>query len=556
MPVAATDENRENDAADVISSRRRIPASIVFYVVCFAAATTTFEMAAARISAATSDAATALLEGHALDGGHLLLHGWSLSLDSFWALEAAAYALVLPFTGVHLYVLHAVPALLAAAVLFVGIALVVPGHRRNGRLVAIGSLLALLAFPSPVLAYFFLQGPWHVSTTLACFVAFALVAESNSSRRALAAAVVLALSTTSDASAVVIGAGPILVVGICQLARTRRLRSSFRMLLVAPVSILFALLIREVGRGLGMYTLVNRNLVISLKSLRVNLHHLVPHLEALFGTTNLASLAVPRVSGVFVVVRSIELLGVATMLVVGLVGGGRLLLDLRQARAPLAPSRVIEALLLTCFVVDLAFFVIGSANGHVEFTKYLTTAVLALSIASSGLLARTITNLQTPRLRYLGPPGVVLLALSAMQFFSLATHPAPIQKTHQLVSFLESHHLHDGVATYPIASLVTVDSSLGVALRPVIASGDGVVTTFGRQEDDSWYSGRRFDFLVYDTSVPWHDVNEKSAVQSFGRVDRVFAVGPYRVLVFAKRFRVPSNPSPGGSSPLHVTFNL
>lgn len=556
MPVAATSAEGDRERLDT-SAARRLPARVFAVVlVLFCAVTASFEMAAAQISATTGDAATALLEGRALDSGHLLLHGWSLSLDSFWALEATAYALVLPFTGVHLYVLHVEPALLAAATLFLGIGLVASGQSHRGRVAAVGALLALVAFPPPVLAYFFLQGPWHVSTTLACFIAFALVAGARSTWRPLTAALVLALSITSDASTVVIGALPVLIVGLVQLARSRSLRASHRTLFVAPVAVLLTLVIRVVGKSLGMYTLVNRNLVISLKQLRINLHLLIPHLEALFGVANLPPLSVERVSGLFVVVRLVELAVVIAMLGVGLFGGGRLLCELRHRRDPLSSTRVIEALLLVCFVIDLAFFVIGSANGHVEFTKYLTTAMLAVAIASSRLLGRAVSARATRVLRLLSAPAAALLVLSAVQFYGVAVHRAPFQKTHQLVAFLEAHHLSEGVASYPIASLVTVDSSLVVSLRPVTASRAGVVTSFGRQEDSAWYGAHRFTYLVYDTSVPWHNVNRASAEHSFGKADRTYVVGPYRVLVWQKSFEIAPNPVTGGSSPLHIVFHL
>ena len=528
-----------------------VPASLAVVV----AVTASYEMAAARISAATADAATALLEGHALDRGSLVLQGWSLSLDSFWGLEALFYALILPFTGIHLYVLHLEPALVATTLFGSAVLLGTVGQRRRAAIVAVLVLVALIAFPSPDLAYFLLQGPWHITTALACFVAFYLVANSSTYLSAAVAGVILAVAATSDATAIVLGIVPVLAVGSLQLIRTRRVRVASPMLSAGlGAAVLFAV-IHEFGKHLGMYTLVNRNLIISTKQLRVNLNLVVPHLRALFGVGTLAIPSVGQRFGAYEIVRVLVAIVVVVVVLACCYRALKLMFRLRHTQPPLSTGRLIEALLLVFFILDVAFFVIGSAKGHVEFTKYLTPGVLAISIVTARVLGEVSAFIPRYARRASAVVGLCAVALCGAQFFSTALRTAPFQKSHQLAVFLDRHHLGAGIASYPIASLVSVDSALREPLRPVSVSPAGDITTFGRQEDARWYSGTTFGYLVFDSSTPWHNVNLASAEHTYGTVSRIYAVGPYRVLTWSHRITV--QPSPvSGSSPLHVIFDL
>lgn len=538
------------------SSRLRRAATVVPTVLAVGAAlTASYEMAAAQISATTADAATALLEGRALDHGNVLLHGWSLSLDSFWGLDALAYALVLPFTGVHLYVLHLEPALVATVVLGLAFVLAAIDHRRRAMAVSALVLLALIAFPSPDLAYFMLQGPWHITTALACFAAFYLVANNCNALRAALAGVILAVASTSDATALVLGVAPVIVVGCLQLVRTRRVHVALPILTAGLGGLALVAIIHEFGKHLGMYTLVNRNLVISTKQLEVNLDRVVPHLRALFGVGTVPILSVSQHFGAYEVVRGLLAVVVVGTFALCIFRAGRFVFGLRRAAPPLSRGRLIEALLVIFVLLDLAFFVVGSANGHVEFTKYLTPGVLAISIVAARLLGEWSVSIPRIARRGGAAVGLVCVGLCAAQYFSVASDAAPYQASHQLAVFLDAHHLGAGVASYPIASLVSVDSALREPLRPVSTESAGLIMTFGRQEDSSWYGSSTFGYLVFDTSVPWHGVNLVSAEHTYGAVSHIYTVGPYRVLTWSHRIRVQASPVVG-SSPLHVIFHL
>ena len=66
-----------------------------------------------------SDGATVILEGQTMSAGHLLLPAWSLSLDSFWSIDAIFYAIAVHLFGVRGNLIFLVPAVIAAVVILV-----------------------------------------------------------------------------------------------------------------------------------------------------------------------------------------------------------------------------------------------------------------------------------------------------------------------------------------------------------------------------------------------------------------------------------------------------
>ncbi len=126
------------------------------------------DAAAARAFAGNSDGATVVLEGVAIRHGHLLLGGWDLSFDSFWGIDAGVYAAVSLFLGLHRDLLVVVPALLALGIIALGVAVAWRGRALRVAVIASLVVVVVLGMPSPMLAFFLLQGPWHVGTALLC----------------------------------------------------------------------------------------------------------------------------------------------------------------------------------------------------------------------------------------------------------------------------------------------------------------------------------------------------------------------------------------------------
>ena len=128
--------------------------------------------AAHHAFAGDSDGATVVLQGQAMRSGNVTLHGWALSLDSFWTIDAVVYSLVELVTGVHGMLLYLVPAVIAAAVIVVGVFLAREGRRGIAAVAAGTTVIVVLALPSHELANVFLRVQLHIGTALLCLCAF------------------------------------------------------------------------------------------------------------------------------------------------------------------------------------------------------------------------------------------------------------------------------------------------------------------------------------------------------------------------------------------------
>ena len=171
---------------------------------------------------ANSDSATVALEGQSLTHGNLTLSGWSLSLDSFWTVDALFYALGSALIGFTPALVHAVPAVIALLVICLGIIAARLGLPRRGSLVAGGVVVALLGLPSHTLATFFLQGPWRIATALWCLAAFVALSRGGFGWRFVIAVVFLAAGLLGDLQTVGMGVAPVALAGLVAAARTRR----------------------------------------------------------------------------------------------------------------------------------------------------------------------------------------------------------------------------------------------------------------------------------------------------------------------------------------------
>jgi hypothetical protein len=106
----------------------------------------------ARVYAGGSDRATAILEGQAVGSGNVLLHGWILTHDSFWTIDAFFYALAVRVGGLRTGLLNLEPALAVAIAVVVGALVASRGHRGGAAIAGAATAVVLLAFPTNAMA--------------------------------------------------------------------------------------------------------------------------------------------------------------------------------------------------------------------------------------------------------------------------------------------------------------------------------------------------------------------------------------------------------------------
>jgi len=485
-----------------------------------------------------SDGATVVLEGQSLRLGHLGLHGWDLSLDSFWSVDAPVYALAVLIAGVRIQLLHAVPAFIALSTVVVGALLAARG--RKGLAAAFGALtvVALLGLPSPDLAFFTLQGPWHIGTTLWCLVAFALLASGRFGIGWAVAVVFLAAGLLGDLQALALGVAPALVAGLAAIGRTRSWRAGLSSAAAAPAAVVLALAARFVLVRVGAFEIAHGVVHAHASQLPSNLGHIATWGAALLGVGAAPIGPAPVLSAEDLtngpaVFRLLRIVG----LVVVIVAVALAVADLARGTARRGDSAEqstwrLDDLLLMGLVGDLAVFVAVAPNGNGDYARYLSAGVIFGSILAGRRVGKLLEGTSSRGLVVAAVVLVASLAAYGAEELSDLSGPAAPQSAVALGAFLTEHHLDNGVGDYWSSSIVTVTTSGRVAVRPVIPDSTGQLIRYGRQSSADWYD-KPFAFLVYDTARPWRKVDATSAVASFGAPARTYAVGSYRVLVWS-----------------------
>jgi hypothetical protein len=165
----------------------------------------------ARTFARDSDDAAFVLEAQDILRGNLLLHGWNLPPDTFYASITPWYVIGTMVTPDPAELMNLVPSLIYAVL--VGLLLTIVWNRseprhRAGSILAILAVVALPAFATvgPPTA----TGAEHTTTVLFVLATFYLLSAGT---RPVAAAISLALATIGDPMAIFIGTIPLVVAG-------------------------------------------------------------------------------------------------------------------------------------------------------------------------------------------------------------------------------------------------------------------------------------------------------------------------------------------------------
>jgi hypothetical protein len=530
--------------------RREITRWFVVAIGVGAAAAALFvglDAAARHAFAGNSDGATVVLEGVAIRHGHLLLNGWDLSYDSFWGIDAVAYAVVSLVLGLRRDLLDVVPTLLALGVIAVSVSICWRGRRPQVAGIAALVVVAVLGLPSPVLAFFLLQGPWHVGTALWCLIAFVGLRRRRFDLGWVVAVLFLATALLSDLSAIPLGLLPSFFVGLLAMARYRSIRSGLSTLAAAVLAALLALGVRALSVHIGTFSIAHGVTKAQRSEYPENVKLVLRWGAGLLGAGKvpigptpalgpyelLSSAGLQRAFHLLVLVVVVAAFVFA---VVSLVFGavtGRQLLALSPARSHL------NDLLLSGAGGSAALFVVLCPNGNGDYARYLTPAVIFAAVLAASVVAHVMTLVRTERALNLVLAVVVALSVVGVVGFDRELdRPSAPQSAVALGSFLEAHDLRSGVGDYWSSSIVTVVTGGQVAVRPVIPNKSSILVRYGRQSAADWYANVHFTFLVFDLARPWRGVNATTATATLGKPAQQFNVGTYVVLVWPQGFQV------------------
>lgn len=500
-----------------------------------------------------SDGASVVLEGQSLQAGHLTLAGWRLSFDSFWTVDAPFYAIAVAIFGVRSMLMHLVPAVLAALVITVGAALARSGRRGWAGWAGALTVVALLAFPSHALASFFLLGPLHVGTSLWCLLAFAALCLVQGRWRIALAACLLAAGLLGDLQTLAFGVAPVFVAGLAASARHRSWRAGAAALLTAAGSLAVAGVVRLVAKAIGTFHIAHSERAAGRQMIR-NVRLEPGYLARLFGVGTRgfgtggapAALVVVHVVGLAAVVAAV--VAAVGSLVWGAVAGRPAASGVRRRGSGV----VLEDVLAVAVLADLVMFVaLTLSSTNVTFARYLVPSVIfGAVLAGRWVAALADRRLPSPLRRTGAVAGVAVLACLAIGVGAQIGSPAPAQAQGSLGDFLADHGLYRGIGDYWTSSIITVDTGGQVTVRPVMTDPQGRLEGYDRESESAWYTGRRFQFLIYYVATPTNGVDATSARATFGRPSQTYTMGGYQILVWPHPVEVPAGTSAGPGAAL------
>ncbi len=543
---------RNGAIAGAASLARCLGLIVAFPALCFS-----LYQVSIHVVVANSDSASVALVGQSMAKGDVLLHGWALSLDSFWTIDSPVYGAAYLFNGLRPSLLYAVPAFIAAIVVLIGVLLAGQDASGGARLAGSFTVLALLAFPSRALATFFLQGPLHVGTALLALLAFWALRRGRFGWGFVVAVAALTAGMLGDLQTVAYGTGPILLGGICGMLRRRTWRAGVVALSAAATATALAELVRRIVDTVGTFSIGPANPIASFHQMATNLGLLFSYGSELLGvkSTLFGTGGVPRwilavhVLGAAVVVTSVA--AALARLAWGVVlGGPRAGTTMDRPESGDAgwwqPSswRLDDMLVIACLASVGTFVVLTTATSQ-AFARYLTGSVIFGAVLAGREVARwwSRTTIEHFRRGAVVVGLVATLALMAGDGYMVSA-PRPSQPDASLATWLSAHHLTHGVGDYWSASITTVQSRGLVTVRPVQATAGNVLVPYPRESETSWYVEQQFQFLVFNASSIWISVDSSSAAATWGTPAHTYAVGTYRVLVWSHPISVAPDPLP------------
>ncbi|MGB9111826.1 MAG: hypothetical protein WCF24_03770 [Acidimicrobiales bacterium] len=495
-----------------------------------------------------SDGATVVLEGNAIIHGDVALHGWSLSYDSFWLLDALYYAVALAIVGIHGYLLHLIPAIIAALVVVAGALIARDGQRGLVGLVGAGVVIAVLALPTHLLAYFFLRGPLHVDTVLCALIAFIALKDHRFDwRRWVVAVVFLAAGALGDLQVLALGTIPLFLGGAAAALRARRVLVALASTTAAVASVVIALIVREITKTFGAFALIKPNPRAPYSMMFGANLKLAGHYFANLVGVGSSAYGNGGAPTSFVYAHAVVLVLIGASLVLGIVSLVKALIVGDTGSVESLPRSTMDDFLVLGALGGLVVFLALTTEPIFAYGRYLVPSLIFGVI----LMARYATRLAAyfarsrdaiPRVipLVLATAAVAVAAsLASATGFELA-QTKPFDPYAKLATFLERHHLHEGLGDYWTSSIVTVESDNGVVVRPITAKPNGTLVRYDRESDASWYAGHHFQFLALNPTLNFGNVNVLTATSTFGKPIHVWIAYGLEILVWRHPITVSS----------------
>ncbi len=440
-----------------------------------------------------SDGATVILEGLSISRGNWLLRGWSMSLDSFWTLDAMFNALLIKIVGFGPALLTLTPSFIAAMTIAAAVLLV---YRPDKKPVGFfGPLLVLicLALPSPDLSYYFLQGPWHVATVLYCLAAFALLGRRQTWPSAVLATFILAIALLGDLLLVDFGVSAIVISGIVAMLRSRKFSAGSKTFFAGLLSMPLAIGLRLLADVFGTFELVNRNIPLKLSQIGANVGYIPRRMAAMFGVGSISS-APSNADLLPEVLRAVMLFVICAVVLFSL--GNTVVAIFRGNKGNFNADPKewhFNDLLLLGIFADFVTFIGGATSNNTQYSKYMDPAIFFAVVLTGRVL------------------GYALAAISDKR-----------QESHFPSHSFSSLRPIRAVAAKSVSSRQSAVSS-AVGVFPVVGAGDGFSYPLAAQNDylsDVGQSEPQTSSLFEPEQTPMHLEKEPAGQNPARGADR------------------------------------
>jgi hypothetical protein len=402
----------------------------------------------------------------------------------------------------------------------------------------------LLAFPTNAMSSFLLGGPDHVSTAVLALLAFIFLRRGRFDWRWAAAVAVLAFGMLGDLLMVAYGIAPVLGAGVVSMLRKRDWRVGIAAVTASAAAIVASELVSWLARAMGAFKSVDGVSVATSAQMLVNLRHVLSYGAGLVGFTyGFDAGRVPTV------LQDFHDLGALLIVACSAVAIAKLVRGVVRGRRKASGSKQetgrwwLDDVLVIAMFGSAATFVVLAVSG-VPGARYLVATVVFASVLSGRIVAQAWQRLRPGRMtRAICVVGVAVSLCFAAGLGCTLAQPVAAQRASTLASFLEAHHLRNGVGSYWAASITTVESRGAVTVRPVLADPDGKLGRYMKLSSANWYAGQQFQFFVYETPI-YQGVDSVSATKTWGPPAHTYVVGGYHVLVWSSTFSVAPFPPP------------
>jgi hypothetical protein len=520
-----------------VTAHLRWPAVVAWVLGAAAAFAVYLRLASTR--AVNSDGASSALQAWDMLHGNPLLRGWTLGDASYYLTELPEYMLVELVRGLNQNVVH-VAAALTYTLALAGVAWLAKGSAtgREGALragIAVGIMLAPQLNSGMDLL---LSSPDHFGTSVPVLLAWLILDRAKPRWYIVViASLLLALAEVGDLSVLTVAVLPLIIVCAVRVFRAvaveRRPLGSQR---------------HEIALGAGAVAAGVAGPVA------LSIIHALGGFYAAVPSTQLSPLSTILGHNVGVTGQGVLLISGGDFLGMSVSAGmfftmlhivGAVLLACGVVLAAwrfLRDTDRVSQLLLAGSVLSVGAYLVSVRGETILFAHDIAPVLpLAAALAGRQLGGRLLAI--RPRRVLLPALAVVLCGYLAGLVFEISQPSVPAQNQ-QLTSWLEAHHLRDGLSGYWGASVVTLTSGGRVSVRPIQVSS-GQVTRKSTLVKAAWFDPGQAtaNFVVLFPGTPifpgftyrYPGLTDRAEITAaFGEPAQTYHVGGYTILLWHK----------------------